>query len=191
MPYAFAFPNFATDAWTAPALWQPIAVFQATHPQLMQRGLHADSRTVVRLRPGADSARAAVVMRTIQQRLAVEYPVEQGRWTFLALEPLDQQLYGNLPSALLLISAAIGLVLLLSCANVANLFLVRASVRARELAVRSALGASRWRLARQFLAETLLLGFVGGAMGVALASALVAFVRRAAAERLPFADALA
>jgi putative ABC transport system permease protein len=191
MPYAFAFPNFAGGgAWLAPALWQPIAVFQATHPQLTQRGLHVDSRTVIRLHPGADSARAAVVMRTIQQRLAVQYPVEQGRWTFVAFEPLGEQLYGNLPSALLLISAAIGLVLLLSCANVANLFLVRASVRTRELAVRSALGASRWRLARQFLAETLVLGLVGGAMGVLLASALVAFVRRAAAERLPFADAL-
>jgi putative ABC transport system permease protein len=190
MPYAFAFPNFAEGAWIAPALWQPIAVFQATHPQLMQRGLHADSRTVVRLRPGTDSTRAAVVMRTIQHRLAAEHPVEQGRWTFVVFEPLGEQLYGNLPSALLLISAAIGLVLLLSCANVANLFLVRASVRTRELAVRSALGASRWRLARQFLAETLLLGIIGGAMGVALASALVAFVRRAAADRLPFADAL-
>ncbi len=191
MPYAFAFPNFAGGgAWLTPALWQPIAVFQATHPQLMQRGLHVDSRTIVRLRPGADSTRAAVAMRTIQQRLAVEYPVEQARWTFVDLEPLDEQLYGNLPSALLIISAAIGLVLLLSCANVANLFLVRASVRTRELAVRSALGASRWRLARQFLAETLLLGLIGGALGVLLASALVAFVRRAAADRLPFADAL-
>ncbi len=191
MPHAFAFPNFAgAGGWMAPALWQPIAVFQATHPQLTQRGLHVDSRTVLRLRPGIDSVRAAVVMRTIQQRLAVQYPVEQGRWTFVELEPLGQQLYGNLPSALLLISAAIGLVLVLSCANVANLFLVRASVRKRELAVRSALGASRWRLARQFLAETLVLGLIGGAMGLLLASALVAFVRRAAGARLPFSDAL-
>ncbi|MFN2567410.1 MAG: ABC transporter permease, partial [Gemmatimonadaceae bacterium] len=187
MPHGFAFPNFAgSGRWIAPALWQPIAVFQATHPQLALRGLHVDSRTVVRLRPGADSARVVAAMRTIQRRLAQEYPVEQGRWTSVALQPLGRALYGDLPSALLLISAAIGLVLLLACANVANLFLVRGSVRVRELAVRSALGAGRWRLARQFLAEALVLACLAGALGVLLAAALVSFVQRAAAERLPF-----
>jgi putative ABC transport system permease protein len=191
MPYAFAIPNFAGGgAFATPALWQPVAPYQAMHPELMQRGLHVDSRTIFRLRPGTDSSHAAVVMRTIQQRLAAEYPAEQGRWTLIEFEPLAQHLYSDLPSALLIISAAIGFVLLLSCANVANLFLVRASVRARELAVRSALGASRWRLARQFFAETLLLGLIGGALGVALSSVLVSLVRRFAADRLPFADAL-
>jgi putative ABC transport system permease protein len=193
MPHAFAYPNFGSGSagrWLAPALWQPITVFQETHPQLSLRGLHADSRTVVRLKPGVDPARAAAAMRTIQQRLAAEYPVEQGHWTSARFEPLGEELYGDLPSALLLISGAIGLVLLLACANVANLFLVRGSVRIRELAVRAALGASRWRLARQLLTEALILASAAGAFGVVLASALVGFVRRATAERLPFAAEL-
>jgi putative ABC transport system permease protein len=190
MPHGFAFPNFGSGNWLAPALWQPIAVFQASHPQLTLRGLHADSRTVVRLRAGVDSAHAAAAMATIQRRLAAEYPVEQGHWTSVAFQPIGEALYGNLRTAILLISGAIGLVLLLACANVANLFLVRSSVRTRELAVRVALGASRWRLARQLLAEASLLAGAAGVAGITLASAIVGFVRRAAGDRLPFAAEL-
>ena len=188
MPRAFAYANFAgARGWYAPAIWQPIAPYRATHNQLSLRGLHVDSRTLLRLKPGVDSARAAAAMRLIAGRLAAEYPAEQAHWTSVAFQPIGAALYGDLRRALLLIAGAIALVLLLACANVANLLLVRASVRAREIAVRAALGASRWRLARQLLAESLVLSLSAGAVGVVLASALVAYVRRAASERLPFA----
>lgn len=190
MPHGFAYPNFGDGNWNAPSLWRPVAAYQAKHPQLSLRGLHVDSRTVVRLKGGADSAGAAAVMRTIQLRLAAEYPNEQAHWTSVAFQPLGDAMYGNLRSAILLISGAIGLVLLLACANVANLLLVRGSMRSRELAVRVALGAGRWRLARQSLAEALALASAAGLAGVALAGLLVSFVARAAGDRLPFASEL-
>jgi putative ABC transport system permease protein len=192
MPYAFAYPNFGSGGggWIAPALWQPIAVFEATNPQLSQRGLHVDSRTVMRVRAGVDSARAAATLNTIERRLAADYPAENARWTSVALRPLSAELYGDVRSMILTIAAAITLVLLLACANVANLMLVRGGVRASEMALRVALGASRWRLARQLLAESLVLATSAGALGLTLAAALVAIVKRTFSGRLPFAAEL-
>ncbi len=191
MPRAFAYPNFAgPNGWFGPSIWQPITVFEATHAALSLRGLHVDSRAVLRLRTGVDSARAAAVMQTIAHRLATEYPVEQAHWTAVGLQSITDELFGDLPRALLVISAAVALVLLLACANVMNLFLVRASARVRELAVRSALGAGPWRLARTPLTEALLLALSGGALGLWLAVLLVAYVRSAMGWRLPFASDL-
>src|SRR5690348_16619121 len=192
MPHAFAYPNFADPgSWLGPAIWQPIAIFQETHAALNLRGLHVDSRAVLRLRANTDSARAATVMRTIEQRLASEYPVEQAHWTGVGLQPIAEELFGGLRQMLFLISSAIALVLLLACANVANLLLVRASSRNRELAVRSALGASRWRLAQQLLVEAALIATAAGLCGLLLASSLVGYVRHAAGARLPFIDEIA
>ena len=192
MPHAFAYPNFGGPGnWLGPAVWQPIALFEASHAALKLRGLHVDSRTVLRLRAGVDSARAAAVMRTIELRLAAEYPIEQAHWTSVGLQSITAELFGDLREALLLISSAIGLVLLLACANVANLFLVRSSVRSGELAVRSALGAGRWRLARLPLTEGAVLAVVAGGLGLGLAAVLVGYVRSAASSRLPFASELA
>ncbi len=192
MPRAFAYPNFGGNYWMPARLWQPIGVFEAAHPTVLTlRGLHVDSRTLIRLRDGVDSAQAMSVMATIQRRLAAEYPADQARWTSVSLQPLANELYGGFPSALLLISGAIALVLLLACANVANLFLIRDSARARELAVRAALGAGRWQLVRQLLAEALVLAAVAGVVGALLASALVGFVRHALGALIPLSDQLA
>lgn len=192
MPHAFAYPNFAgSGTWLGPDLWQPITVFQATHATLQLRGLHVDSRTLLRLRADVDSARAAVVMRTIEQRLAREYPVDQAHWTTVTLQPIAEELYGSLRQTLFLISSAIVLVLLLACANVANLLLVRASARSRELAVRSALGARRWRLAQQLLVEAGVVAAAAGALGLLMASSLVGYVRHSAGVQLPFSDEIA
>lgn len=189
MPRGFAFPNFAGGGWLPPAVWQPIAVFQATHPApLTRRELHVDSRAILRLRSGVDSASAAAAMRSIAGRLAMEYPHEQGHWTSVALRSLSDELFGGLWSTLALIASAIALVLLLACANVANLMLIRGSVRAQEFAVRGALGAGRWRIARQPLIEAMLIALGGGVIGVFLASAAVSFARSFAAQRLPFAE---
>jgi putative ABC transport system permease protein len=192
MPRAFAYPNYGGDgAWFPPAIWQPISIFQATHKALSLRGLHVDSRAVMRLRAGADSTQAVAAMRTIQLRLAAQYPAEQAHWTSIGFRSVGDEMFGQLRSTLFLIGGAIVLVLLLACANVANLFLVRASTRARELAVRSALGADRWRIARQLLTETLVLAGVAGALGALLATVLVGFIRQFTAGRLPFAADIA
>jgi predicted permease len=189
MPRGYAYPNFAAGGWVPPALWQPIAVFQATgHQAISQRGLHVDSRTIVRLRSASDSAQAVAAMATIAKRLAAEYPVEQKDWTAVVLRPMSRELFGEVSSTLVLILEASGLVLLLACANVANLLLVRGSVRARELALRAALGADRWRLTRHLLTEAALLAAAAGTAGVAVAFGLVQLLRPYAEFRLPFAS---
>jgi putative ABC transport system permease protein len=191
MPHAFAYPNFAgSSSFLGPSMWQPLTVFERTHPQLGFRGLHVDSRALLRLRSGTDSARAATAMRTIGLRLAAEYPVEQAHWASIAIQPIASEMFGGLRSALAIISSAIALVLLLACANVANLMLTRASARRQEMTIRAALGAGWWRLARQLLAEALVLAIGAGALGLVLAYVLVGYVRGAATSQLPFASEL-
>jgi putative ABC transport system permease protein len=187
MPRGFAYPNFGGGAWFAPAFWAPIAPVLATKPALMQRGLHVDSRTLLRLRPGVDSARAAAAMHVLEQRLAATYPVDQGHWTTVDLTSMSDAMFGQLGSTLTLIAGAIAFVLLLACANVANLLLVRASVRGRELAVRAALGAGGWRLARHLLAEAVVIAAAAGVLGATIATGLIAAIRPYAMLRLPFA----
>jgi putative ABC transport system permease protein len=190
MPHAFALPNFGGSGWIMPAVWQSLEPHRGTMPQLALRGLHVDSRTIVRLKAGADSAAVAAAMRTLQQRLAGEYPVEQAHWTSVALEPVAQQVYGTRREQLTMIFGAVALVLLLACVNISNLFLVRASVRSRELAVRAALGASRTRIARQLFAESLGISLVAAAIGVVFGAALVGFARHSASQLLPFVSEL-
>src|SRR5207253_3232518 len=114
-----------------------IETYRATHPQLSLRGLHVDSRTILRLKPGVDPEQAKAALATVEKRLAADYPAEQAHWTETAFQPIDDQLFAGLRKSLLIVFGAIGLVLLLACANVATLGLVRASTRSRELAVRS------------------------------------------------------
>jgi predicted permease len=192
MPRAFVYPNFAGgSSWIPTRLWQPIAVFDAAHPSVLsRRGLHVDSRTLIRIRAGVDSARAAVVMHTIERRLAETYPADQAHWTSVELQSIGNELFGDLRPTLLFIASAIALVLLLACANVANLFLVRGSAHAREHAVRLALGAGRWRLARQQLMEALMVATVAGVIGTLLALALVGSVRHAIGAWLPLSPRL-
>ncbi len=191
MPPHFAYPNFGGDSWLPPALWEPIAVFAATHPAVLERrGLHVDSRTLVRVRAGVDSTRAVAVMQTMERRLEAVYPVDQAHWTSVDLQSMADQLFGGVQRSLVLVAGAVGLVMLLACANVATLFLIRAGGRARDTAVRSALGASRWRLVRQPACETLLVALSAGGIGLALAVALIAFTRNRLSYLLPFGSRL-
>jgi len=142
-----------------------------------QRGPHY-LEGIGRLKPGVTVTQAAADFNTIMADLATHYPGDQG-WT-IYMVPLYQEIVGPVHRLLLVLLGAVGLVLLIACVNTANLLLARATARQREIAVRAALGAGRWRLVRQMLAESLLMAILGGGLGALLASAgvraLVAFL---------------
>lgn len=181
MPRGFTYP-----AWAS--LWQPIAAVETTNPALARRDVHSDSRTIGRLRDGADSVAVATAMRPVEQHLAEVYPAEQGHWMTAVTLPLRDEILGSVRPMLLTIGGAVLLILLLACANVANLLLVRGSSRERELGVRAALGADRFRLVRQLLAESLTIALTGGLLGAGLATLAVRLIRQNAASELPRAN---
>lgn len=123
---------------------------------------------VGRLRPGASMAQARADLQAIMLGVAQKFPENKGIGA--DLKPLHDDLVGDVRPALMVLLGAVGFVLLIACVNLANLLLARSSGRLREIAVRSALGANRARLLRQFITESLLLSFIGGALGLGLAS---------------------
>ena len=159
MPADFNFPR-NTELWT-PMNFR-------TAPEMMQRKAHF-LRPVGRLKPGVTLAQAQADMDAVAANLEAQNPESNTGWN-LRMVSLQEQLVGNIRPTLRVLFGAVGLVLLVACANVANLLLVRASSRRKEIALRMALGAGRFRIVRQMLTESMLLALAGGTAGVFIAA---------------------
>jgi putative ABC transport system permease protein len=142
--------------------------FYAARPYMHDRNSRLGFYSIGRLKQGVSIDQARADLRLIARNLETKYP-DSNTGVTVAVSPLQDSVVGKYRSMLWLLEAAVALVLLITCANIANLLLVRAAAREKEIAVRAALGASRGRLIRQLLSESVLLAFFGGALGCLLA----------------------
>jgi putative ABC transport system permease protein len=172
MPAGFQMPPSA-EIWT-PLAW--------TDADKAVRGEHHFG-VIGRLKPGVNLKQAQAEMNTISSRLEQQYPTDDKGWGAVVI-PLREQLVGSVRPALLVLLGAVAFVLLIACANVANLVLAKTLGRRKEIAIRSALGARRARLLQQVLSETVLLALMGGVLGLLLAHFAVRLISRFLANQL-------
>ena len=167
-------------------VWVPLA-FPAE--EAASRGSHF-LEVIGRMKPGVALAQARAEMETIAARLAQQYP-EQNVRIGSVVNPLHEEIVGNMKPALLILLGAVAFVLLIACANVANLLLARAAVRHKEIALRLALGADRARLTKQLLVESVMLSMLGGVVGLGFAYAGLQILTRFVPADVAHADTIA
>ena len=173
MPETFRFPVWAK-------IWIPLAWTDETRAV---RGNH-NYLVIARLKKGVDIRQAQAELSAISTRLEQLYPEDDKGWGAVIL-PLREELVGDVRQALLVLLGAVAFVLLIACANVANLVLAKTLARRKEIAIRTALGASRLVVLRQILAETVLLSVAGGALGLFLARFLISLIVKVLGDRIP------
>jgi len=173
MPETFRFPSWAK-------LWVPLAW---TNENRAVRGNH-NYMVIARLRKDVDIRRAQAELSAISTRLEQLYPEDDKGWGAI-IQPLREQLVGDVRPALLVLLGAVAFVLLIACANVANLVLAKTLGRRKEIAIRTALGASRFVVLRQILSETVLLSVAGGTLGLILAGFGITLIVKVLGDQIP------
>ncbi len=183
-------PSFHFAPRGATEFWAPLTPDESRR---QRRGMHW-VKVIGRLKPEGGSAPAQAELQTIGQRIAGQFPDSHTN-TSVFLEPLQQEVIGSVKPLMFALLAAVALVLLIACANVANLLLVRSAARQKELAIRLALGANRATILRQLLTESLVLAVLGGALGILLArwgvDALIAAIPAGPLSAMPYLRNLA
>lgn len=177
MPVGFSYPAWAEA-------WRPLEAI-ITDPALVHCDQHSDSRVIARVRTGVPIRTAEKELSAIEARLATAYPTESGHFAAVRFVPLMDEVVGTVRPSLATLAAAVILVLVIACVNLANVSLVRGTARAREIAVRVALGATRWRIIRQLATEALVLSAIGTVVGIALTVRVLQFIRHSAPFDLP------
>jgi predicted permease len=172
----------------SPQLWTTLAedaeAAAGDKPATAERGQHMLD-VIARLKPGVTLDQAQAEMNVIAEALARQYPNDNGKRFATAVLPEMERLVGDTRPALLMLLAAVGCVLLIACANIANLMLARATKRRKEIAIRAALGAGRGRVIRQLLTESVLLALAGGALGLTFSALGMRTLLRLSPEDVP------
>ena len=180
MPASVKHPTPDTHVWVPQSLVPP-NMFSTGPPTRASRYLNA----VARLHPTADAAQAQQELTALSAELATTHPESNADWNTAAVVPLHESIVGDVDQALILVLGVVGFILLIGCANLANLLLARGSGRTREIAIRAALGAGRRRIVRQLLTESLVLALLGGVLGLLLSYWGVQTILALSADTLP------